>query len=141
MIYNQIFKFANTDLSRHGTSGRGYDRAGLQHTVGQFAEGKRKPGAAHIPPETIRCRPEAYQNSTWVVATAKCGVEDGHPLFGGSCIVNLDGEIVGEAKTESDELVVVDCDLDATAFGKNTIFDSIPTGASSIMAALPARPV
>jgi N-carbamoyl-D-amino-acid hydrolase len=57
------------------------------------------------------------------VATAKCGVEDGYPLFGGSCIVNLDGEIVAEAKTESDELVVVDCDLDATAFGKNTIFD------------------
>ena len=26
----------------------------------------------------------AYQNSTWVVATAKCGVEDGHRLFGGS---------------------------------------------------------
>jgi N-carbamoyl-D-amino-acid hydrolase len=24
---------------------------------------------------------------------------------------------------ESDELVVVDCDLDAKAFGKNTIFD------------------
>jgi N-carbamoyl-D-amino-acid hydrolase len=39
----------------------------------------------------------AYQNSTWVVATAKCGVEDGHPLFGGSCIVNPDGEIVAEA--------------------------------------------
>ena len=26
----------------------------------------------------------AYQNSTWVVAVAKAGVEDGHPLFGGS---------------------------------------------------------
>jgi predicted amidohydrolase len=65
----------------------------------------------------------AYQNSTWVVATAKCGVEDGHPLFGGSLIVNPDGEIVAEAKTEDDELVVADCDLDATAFGKKTVFD------------------
>jgi predicted amidohydrolase len=65
----------------------------------------------------------AYQNSTWVVATAKCGVEDGHPLFGGSCIVNPDGEIVAEAKTEDDELIVADCDLDATVFGKQTIFD------------------
>ena len=36
----------------------------------------------------------AYQNSTFVIATAKCGVEDGHPLFGGSCIVNPDGEII-----------------------------------------------
>ena len=65
----------------------------------------------------------AYQNSTWVVATAKCGVEDGHPLFGNSAIVNPDGEIVAEAKTEDDELVIADCDLDATVFGKETIFD------------------
>ena len=65
----------------------------------------------------------AYQNSTWIVATAKAGVEDGHPLFGGSSIVNPDGEIIAEATTEEDELVVADCDLDATRFGKETIFD------------------
>jgi predicted amidohydrolase len=65
----------------------------------------------------------AYQNSTWVVATAKCGVEDGHPLFGGSVIVNPDGDIVAESKTEEDELIVAECDLDATRFGKETIFD------------------
>jgi N-carbamoyl-D-amino-acid hydrolase len=65
----------------------------------------------------------AYQNATWVVATAKCGVEDGHPLFGGSCIVNPDGEIVAAARTEDDELIVADCDLDATRFNKETIFD------------------
>ncbi len=65
----------------------------------------------------------AYQNSTWVVAAAKCGVEDGHPLMGGSMIVNPDGEVVAEAATLDDELVVADCDLDATAFGKQTVFD------------------
>lgn len=65
----------------------------------------------------------AYQNSTWVVATGKAGIEDGHPLFGASCIVNPDGEIVAEARTEDDELVIADCDLDATRFGKETIFD------------------
>ena len=65
----------------------------------------------------------AYQNSTWVVATAKCGGEDGHPLIGGSLIVNPDGEIVAQGKTEDDELVVADCDLDATVFGKQTVFD------------------
>jgi len=65
----------------------------------------------------------AYQNSTWVAATAKCGVEDGHLLFGGSAIVDPDGEIVAEAKTEEDELIVADCDLDSTIFGKETIFD------------------
>jgi predicted amidohydrolase len=65
----------------------------------------------------------AYQNSCWVVAAAKAGVEDGHPLFGGSLIVNPDGEIVAEATTEGDEVLVVPCDFDATRFGKETIFD------------------
>jgi predicted amidohydrolase len=65
----------------------------------------------------------AYQNSCWVVAVAKAGVEDGHPLIGGSVIVNPDGEIVAEAKTEGDELLVHACDLDDTVFGKQTIFD------------------
>ncbi|MGJ5003805.1 N-carbamoyl-D-amino-acid hydrolase [Bradyrhizobium sp. HKCCYLRH2060] len=65
----------------------------------------------------------AYQNSCWVVAVAKAGVEDGHHLIGGSLIVNPDGEIVAEALTEGDEVLVVPCDLDATRFGKETIFD------------------
>jgi N-carbamoyl-D-amino-acid hydrolase len=65
----------------------------------------------------------AYQNSTWVVAVAKCGAEDGHPMIAGSLIVNPDGEIVAETMVEGDELIVADCDLDATVFGKETIFD------------------
>lgn len=65
----------------------------------------------------------AYQNSTWVVAVAKAGDEDGHPMIGGSLIVNPDGEIVAEATTLEDELLVHPCDLDMTAFGKKTIFD------------------
>jgi len=65
----------------------------------------------------------AYQNSTWVVAVAKAGSEDGHPMIGGSAIINPDGEIVAQAKGEGDELVVHACDLDATQFGKKTVFD------------------
>jgi N-carbamoyl-D-amino-acid hydrolase len=65
----------------------------------------------------------AYQNSTWVVAVAKGGIEDGHPMIAGSMIVNPDGEIITEAKTEGDELIVGDCDLNATIFGKETVFD------------------
>jgi predicted amidohydrolase len=65
----------------------------------------------------------AYQNSTWSVAVAKGGTEDGHRMIAGSMIVNPDGEIVSEAKTEDDELIFADCDLDATIFGKQTIFD------------------
>jgi N-carbamoyl-D-amino-acid hydrolase len=65
----------------------------------------------------------AYQNSTFVVAVAKGGVEDGHPMIAGSMIVNPDGEIIAEASSDGDELIVADCDLDATRFGKETVFD------------------
>ncbi len=33
------------------------------------------------------------------------------------------GKVVAEAKTEGDELIVHECDLDECAFGKKTIFD------------------
>lgn len=65
----------------------------------------------------------AYQNSTWVVAVAKAGVEDGFPMIGGSLIANPQGKVVAEALTEEDELIVHQCDLDETTFGKKTIFD------------------
>jgi predicted amidohydrolase len=65
----------------------------------------------------------AYQNGTWVVGVAKCGVEDGHELMAGSVIVSPDGVIVAEAGTMEDELIVADCDLDKCQFNKRTIFD------------------
>ncbi len=65
----------------------------------------------------------AYQNSTWVVAVAKAGNEDGYPLFGGTLIAGPDGKIVGELDHEEDGVLVHPCDLDDTRFGKATIFD------------------
>jgi predicted amidohydrolase len=65
----------------------------------------------------------AYQNSTWIVAVAKAGTEDGHHCIAGTMIVNPDGEIVTQSVTEADELIVHACDLDATIFGKKTMFD------------------
>lgn len=65
----------------------------------------------------------AYQNSCWVLAAAKAGVEDGHPLIGGSLIVDPEGYIVAESVTEGDEVLVHACDLDRCAFGRTTIFD------------------
>ncbi len=65
----------------------------------------------------------AYQNSCWVVAVAKAGDEDGHHLMGGTLIVDPDGKIVAELPGEEDGLLVHACDLDATRFGKETIFD------------------
>jgi predicted amidohydrolase len=65
----------------------------------------------------------AYQNSTWVVSVAKGGDEDGHHMIAGSVIVDPNGVIVAKAQTEGDELLVHDCDMDATAFGKASVFD------------------
>ena len=65
----------------------------------------------------------AYQNSCWIVAVAKAGDEDGHHLMGGTAIVDPDGMIVAETTSDADELLVHACDLDATIFGKTTIFD------------------
>ncbi len=65
----------------------------------------------------------AYQNATWVIAVAKAGIEDGHPLIGGSLIVDPNGKIVAESSTETDEILVHTCDLDLCTFGKETIFD------------------
>ena len=65
----------------------------------------------------------AYQNATWVVAAAKCGVEDGSRLIAGSAIVSPNGEIVAESAGEGDELIVADCDLDVGTDLKRHVFD------------------
>ena len=65
----------------------------------------------------------AYQNATWVVGVAKAGDEDGHHLIAGTCIINPDGYVVAEAKTEEDEVVVYACDLDETRFLKESTFN------------------
>ncbi|WP_339853794.1 N-carbamoyl-D-amino-acid hydrolase [Roseovarius nubinhibens] len=65
----------------------------------------------------------AYQNATWVVGVAKAGDEDGHPLMGGSMIVDPNGYVMARAESEGDELIVHACDMDACSFGKSTIFD------------------
>ena len=71
----------------------------------------------------LSCQSGAYQNSTWVVAVAKAGIEDGHPMIGGSLIIDPNGKIVAETTTEADEMIIHACDLDACNFGKTTIFD------------------
>lgn len=65
----------------------------------------------------------AYQNATFVAGIAKAGLEDGHPLMGGSVIVDPDGFVLARAATEEDELILADCDFAKCAFGKSTIFD------------------
>lgn len=64
-----------------------------------------------------------YQNACFGVGVAKAGTEDGHELFGHSIIVNPQGEIMAQATSWDDELIVADCDLDMCRLGRTTIFN------------------
>ncbi|KAJ9604807.1 hypothetical protein H2200_010922 [Cladophialophora chaetospira] len=65
----------------------------------------------------------SYANACFSINVAKCGLEDGkYPLIGGSCIVDCDGEVVVEAKTEGDELIVAKIDLGMCRRGKEKVF-------------------
>ena len=65
----------------------------------------------------------AYANGLWVIASAKAGLEDNCQLIGGSCIISPSGEIVAEAKTESDELVLAQIELAECKLIKENIFN------------------
>ncbi|MEM9792412.1 MAG: N-carbamoyl-D-amino-acid hydrolase [Pseudomonadota bacterium] len=65
----------------------------------------------------------AYQNATWVVGTAKCGVEEGSAMGGQSVIIAPSGEIVTQAVTVEDEVITASCDLDLGTLYKETIFN------------------
>ncbi len=65
----------------------------------------------------------AYQNSTWVVGTAKCGKEEGSDMIGQSVIVAPSGEIVAMATSLEDEVITARADLDMGSRYAKTIFD------------------
>jgi predicted amidohydrolase len=65
----------------------------------------------------------AYQNGTWVVGTAKAGIEEGVSMMGGSCIIAPTGEIVALATTLEDEVITARADLDRGRYIKETIFN------------------
>jgi N-carbamoyl-D-amino-acid hydrolase len=57
------------------------------------------------------------------VGVAKCGVEAGVDSLGQSMIVAPSGQIVAQALTTDDELVIARCDLDWCARYTGTLFD------------------
>jgi len=65
----------------------------------------------------------AYQNSTWVIGTAKCGVEEGSKMVGQSAIIAPSGEIVAQAVSLEDEVITARCDLDLGQRYRDTIFN------------------
>ena len=65
----------------------------------------------------------AYQNATWIVGVAKCGVEEGCEMIGNSSIIAPTGQVVAQAITQDDELIVARCDLDAGLSYKRSTFN------------------
>lgn len=65
----------------------------------------------------------AYQNTVWVAAAAKAGLEDGQALIGGSCIIAPTGEIAAQAISLDDEMIVHRADLDLIAVCRTVNFD------------------
>jgi N-carbamoyl-D-amino-acid hydrolase len=65
----------------------------------------------------------AYQNGTYVAAAAKAGREEGCELIGQSCIIAPTGEIVAQAGTLGDEVIVAACDLGRCQEIKRHIFN------------------
>ncbi len=65
----------------------------------------------------------AYQNTLWVAAAAKAGLEDGQALIGGSCVIAPTGEIVAQAASLDDEVVIHRADLDLIATCRRVNFD------------------
>lgn len=60
----------------------------------------------------LTLRAGAYENSMFVVAAAKAGVEDGVPFIGGSCVIDPNGQVLARAHGSGDELVTARIDLD-----------------------------
>lgn len=65
----------------------------------------------------------AYENGTFVVGVAKGGTEEGVESLAHSMIVAPSGQIVAQAITNDDEVIVAELDLDFTKQYKNTLFD------------------
>lgn len=65
----------------------------------------------------------AYQNGAYVVGVAKGGVEEGVDGLAQTVIVAPSGQIVAQAITTGDEVVVARLDLDYCDFYKKTLFD------------------
>ncbi len=72
---------------------------------------------------TLSLQASAYQNSVWVAAAAKAGIEDGSHLIGGSAIVSPTGEIVALAQSEDDEVIFCEADLALADNFKKHIFN------------------
>jgi predicted amidohydrolase len=82
-----------------------------------------EPPALRVHHHLIMAQAMAFQNATWLVETAKCGLEDGYRMFGHSLIVAPTGEIAAKSSTEDDEVICFNADIDLAADLKRTMFN------------------
>jgi predicted amidohydrolase len=82
-----------------------------------------EPPALRVHHHLIMAQSMAFQNATWLVETAKCGVEDGFRMFGHSVIVAPTGEIAAKTATEDDEVICFNADIDLAQNLKKTMFN------------------
>ncbi len=82
-----------------------------------------EPPALRVHHHLIMAQSMAFQNATWLVETAKCGVEDGFRMFGHSVIVAPTGEIAAKTTTEDDEVICFNADIDLAQNLKQTMFN------------------
>jgi N-carbamoyl-D-amino-acid hydrolase len=71
----------------------------------------------------LTLRAGAYQNACFAVAAAKSGLEDNCRYMAGSAIVSPTGEVLAQAQSEGDELVVATIDLELSGYYKEGLFD------------------
>ena len=65
----------------------------------------------------------AYQNTLWIAAAAKAGLEDGQALIGGSCIIAPSGELAALATSLGDEVIAYRIDLGLIDICRRVNFD------------------
>lgn len=65
----------------------------------------------------------AYQNGTFVVGVAKGGIEEGVESLSHSQIIAPSGQVIAQATTSGDQVIVARCDLDQCRHYKETLFN------------------
>jgi len=92
------------------------------HLHGKHDQSKEQSKADAYFHHKLVMQSNSYTNSCFSICVARCGLDDNEfPLIGGSCIIDPDGRIVAEAKTEDDEIVFAEIDLAACRPGKETV--------------------
>ncbi|MBI4183586.1 MAG: N-carbamoyl-D-amino-acid hydrolase [Proteobacteria bacterium] len=102
---------------------QGVELVMLGYNTGEDSAYADEPAHVRMMQNHLCLQAGAYQNATWVCGVAKAGLEEGQRLMGGSAIVAPSGEIVAQAHTLGDEVIVAECDLDECNLGKSTMFN------------------